>query len=196
MSDEPRGSQPGMAGGGDVLGTTLHDAEEEATPQPPEEEAPPDKRPPARAYGYFGAGLISGDVSMDGGPDEDTGTGAHLLLGIKRGHFSLEFNAGTPPDNGFLGVGMKLDILPFDRFRFSPWVGVDLYAMEFFSHEDRGCISPAAGLDVMLTSKLVLRAGVGKCSYTEGRGWPLAGYSVEKDITFYMIDLIFRATAR
>lgn len=149
--------------------------------------------PAKHGYGYLGLGVISGDVSVDDGPYEDMDSGIHLLLGVKGGHFSVEFNIGIPSDNEFLGVGLKLDILPFDKYKWSPWVGVDAYIMEmdFFTNEDRGCFSPVVGLDVRLAKGLVLRGGAGKCSYTKDRSWPF-GRSIKKDMKLYTIDLIFR----
>ena len=150
--------------------------------------------PAKRGYGYFGLGVISGDVSVDDGPYEDMDSGAHLLLGVKGGHFSVEFNIGTSSSNEFLGVGLKLDILPFDKYKWSPWVGVDAYIMEMdlFTSEERGCFSPVVGLDVRLAKGLVLRGGAGKCSYTKDRSWPLGVRSIKKDMKLYTIDLIFR----
>jgi hypothetical protein len=149
-----------------------------------------EKNRPNKNYVYIGLGVIGGQVSEDGGPDGTMDPGVHLLTGVNRGYFGLELNLGTPEDNGFFGFGFKFNILPYNEKRVTPWIGVDGYVLDIFTHKDRGCFAPALGFDTRLTEGVALRLGASKCSYTEDQYWPWAGQGVYKDMIFYNMDLI------
>jgi hypothetical protein len=172
---------------------------QETTDEPPQEaveKEPPPKSPTAKSpyppgYVYLGLGAIGGNIEQDGGPEEGMGSGVHLLLGLNSGHLSFEFNLGTPPDNGFAGIGLKFNFMPYNEYWFTPWMGVDAYILAILTNEDRGCYAPAYGFDIRLAKGVALRLGAAHCSYTEDQSWPFAGQSVHKDMTLYTLDLIF-----
>jgi hypothetical protein len=170
-------------------------AQDTPSEEPPEEalaQPSPDPKGPHRAYGHIGIGAIGGRIKYDGGPQEDLGEGVHLVMGLDRGHFSFEFNYGNPsPEDSFLGIGLKLNILPYNEYQATPWVGLDMLVLDVFTNQDRGCFAPTLGVDIRLTRGVALRLGATECSYTEDLSWPWAGQSVKKEMTYFMVDLIF-----